>query len=188
MYIAIEGIDTSGKSTQIKNLKKLYPDAIVTKEPGASTIGATIRDMVLYQEVQSSTTEMFLFLADRAEHIHDVIKPNLENLIISDRSLVSGMAYATDVDNQSLALLNKIAVDDVMPDLVVILLLSEEELTHRLSQKESDKVESRGIEYLLNIQDRIVRAVQILGLEYIKIDASMAPEEITKTIQGLIDA
>jgi len=188
MYVAIEGVDTSGKSTQINSLKNIYKDAIFTKEPGASTIGATIRDMVLYQEVKSSMAEMFLFLADRAEHITDVIKPNLEErLIISDRSLVSGMAYASNIDNQSLALLNKIAVDNVMPDKVVILLLSEDELIRRLSQKQTDKVEARGVEYLLNIQDRILKAVQILGLDYIKINASMPQDEITKTIVGLID-
>jgi dTMP kinase len=187
MYIALEGIDTSGKSTQIDALKRIYKDAIFTKEPGASTIGATIRDMVLYQEVKSSVAEMFLFLADRAEHIEDIIKPNLDKLIISDRSLVSGMAYAKNIDNQSLALINKIAVDDIMPHKVILLLLNEDELIKRLSKKSSDNVELRGVEYLLEIQDRLQKAVQIFGLEYIKIDASKPQNEITNIIKGIID-
>ena len=85
MYIAIEGIDTSGKSTQISKLAKHFPDAIITKEPGATDIGKEIREMVLSARAKSKKAEFLLFLADRAEHIQEVIEPNLDKMIISNR-------------------------------------------------------------------------------------------------------
>ncbi|MEN8304472.1 MAG: dTMP kinase [Campylobacterota bacterium] len=78
MYIAIEGIDTAGKSTQIEAVSKNYPNAIVTKEPGATEVGKEIREMVLSAKAQSKKAEFLLFLADRAEHITEVIEPNIE--------------------------------------------------------------------------------------------------------------
>ena len=95
MYIALEGIDTAGKSTQIQALSKKFPDAIITKEPGATEIGKEIREMLLSARVESKKAEFLLFLADRAEHMLKVIEPNINTkMIISDRSAVSGVAYA----------------------------------------------------------------------------------------------
>ena len=94
MYIAIEGIDTAGKSTQIECLKSLFPEAVYTKEPGGTPAGIEIRSMVLHGELKSKMAELLLFLADRAEHTESIILPNINSLIISDRSAVSGIAYA----------------------------------------------------------------------------------------------
>lgn len=188
MYITIEGIDTAGKSTQIDALKTHYSDAIFTKEPGGSEIGAKIRELVLYGDIKSKRAEMFLFLADRAEHIESVIKPNRENLIISDRSVVSGIAYAMDDKNIDMLIeLNKIATDNILPDIAFILTLDIETLKYRLSQKESDSIESRGIDYLLNIQANLITASRKLGIKTIEIDASQNIEEITQTIIKTIE-
>lgn len=62
MYIAIEGIDTAGKSTQIKALSKYFPNAIITKEPGATEIGKEIREMVLSARTKAKKTEFYSFL------------------------------------------------------------------------------------------------------------------------------
>lgn len=186
MYIAIEGIDTAGKSTQIKALREAYPNAILTKEPGATAIGVEIREMVLSAKTKSKKAEFLLFLADRAEHIAEVIEPNRDtNMIISDRSAVSGVAYALvqgDISKQELVQLNNFATNGIYPQKVFLLRLTKEELEQRLSQKELDGIELRGSEYLLNIQDAIVQATQLLGLELVTIDASLKREEITKLI------
>lgn len=63
MYIAIEGIDTAGKSTQIAKLAQKYKDAIVTKEPGGTEIGQEIRSMVLSAKAQSKKAEFLLFFS-----------------------------------------------------------------------------------------------------------------------------
>ena len=185
MYIAIEGIDTAGKSTQISNLSKHFPNAIITKEPGATDIGKEIRDMVLSARAKSKKAEFLLFLADRAEHIKEVIEPNLSKMIISDRSAVSGVAYALvqeEISEKALVHLNNFATNGIYPQKVFLLKLTKEELEFRLSQKELDGIELRGAEYLLRIQDAIIEATKLLNLELIEVDATKSREEITKEI------
>ncbi|WP_373071064.1 dTMP kinase [Sulfurimonas sp.] len=185
MYIAIEGIDTAGKSTQISELKKNYPDAVITKEPGATEIGKEIREIVLSARAQSKKAEFLLFLADRAEHLKEVIEPNLDKMIISDRSAVSGVAYALiqgEISKEDLVSLNNFATNNTYPEKVFLLRLTKEELEYRLSQKELDGIELRGSEYLLNIQDAIIEAAKLLNLELVEIDATKKIDEITKEI------
>ncbi len=191
MYIAIEGIDTAGKSTQITALKNAYPDAIITKEPGGTTIGVQIRSLVLSAKAQSKKAEFLLFLADRAEHIKEVIKPNLDKMIISDRSAVSGVAYALtqgEISKTDLVHLNRFATDGIYPQKVFLLKLTKEELEYRLSQKELDGIELRGSEYLLAIQDAIVDAAKLLDIELIEIDATEEIETIKNKILDNINS
>jgi len=191
MYIIIEGIDTAGKSTQVNNVAHHFKDAIVTKEPGGTAVGAKIRELVLFHEIKSATAEALLFLADRAEHIESIIKPNLHKTIISDRSLISGIAYAYVAKKfslETLVELNNFACDEVMPDLAFILKMSEEELSARLSQKKHDVIESRGINYLLEIQEALISAVKATKINYHIIDASKNIEEITNEIVTIIKA
>jgi len=186
MYIAIEGIDTAGKSTQIQALQKHFPDALITKEPGATEIGKEIREMVLSAKAKSKKTELLLFLADRAEHVHTCIQPNLQTqLIISDRSAVSGVAYALSQGTttaEELLFLNNFATDGLYPHKVFLLKMTQEELEYRLSQKELDGIELRGSEYLLNIQSQLIEAAKLLDIELVEIDATLNPEAITKII------
>ena len=185
MYIAIEGIDTAGKSTQIARLSEAYPDAVITKEPGATKIGERIRDIVLSGEVQSAKAEFLLFLADRAEHMQEVVSPNLDKLVISDRSVVSGVAYAMvqeSISQTAILHLNRFATDGNYPQILFLLQLSEKELSFRLSQKELDGIELRGIAYLLGIQDALIEAAKLLEIELVIIDASNPIENITEEI------
>lgn len=190
MYIAIEGIDTAGKSTQIQALTDKFPEAIITKEPGGTQIGHEIRSMVLSAQAQSKKAEFLLFLADRAEHIQEVIKPNFEKMIISDRSAVSGIAYALvqgDIQSDELIALNNFATDSIYPQKIFLLLLSQEELTYRLSQKELDGIELRGVHYLLKIQNALIEAAKLLNIELILIDATQDIDTITQEILSNIN-
>ncbi|MBU0721573.1 dTMP kinase [bacterium] len=191
MYFAIEGIDTAGKSTQINNISKHFPHAVITKEPGATEIGKEIREMVLSAKAKSKKAEFLLFLADRAEHIKEVIEPNIgKNMIISDRSAVSGVAYALiqgEISKKDLVELNNFATNSIYPQKVFLLRLSKEELQYRLSQKELDGIELRGSEYLLKIQDAIIEAAHLLGLELVTIDAGKSINEITQEILNNIN-
>ena len=189
MYVAIEGIDTAGKSTQIECLKSLFPKATYTKEPGGTPVGVEIRSMVLHGELKSKIAELLLFLADRAEHTESIILPNINSLIISDRSAVSGVAYALvqDIcDIDTLVSLNTLATGGKLPDKVFILKLSSKELANRLSQKEHDVIESRGMDYLLSIQDALIKASEALGVQTFVIDASQSIDTITNEIASLI--
>jgi dTMP kinase len=185
MYIAIEGIDTAGKSTQISELSKNFPDAIITKEPGGTKVGKEIRDIVLSARTKSKKAEFLLFLADRAEHIKEVIQPNLDKMIVSDRSVVSGVAYALiqgEISETAIVHLNRFATDGIYPDKVFLLKLTKEELEFRLSQKKLDGIELRGSQYLLKIQDAIIKAAELLNLELVTIDATKKINEIAEEI------
>lgn len=190
MYIAIEGIDTAGKSTQIQRLKEHFRDAVTTKEPGGTEVGKEIREIVLSARAQSKKAEFLLFLADRAEHIKEVVEPNRDKLIISDRSAVSGVAYALiqgEIEKKDLVSLNNFATGGIYPSKIFLLRLTKEELEFRLSQKELDGIELRGSEYLLNIQEAIIEAAKLLDLELIIIDATKKIDTITSEILNNIN-
>ena len=187
MYLVLEGIDTAGKSTQLDILKKKYPQAIFTKEPGGTQIGSKIRTMVLSGEAKSKIAEMLLFLADRAEHTEVVIKPNLDKMIISDRGFVSGMAYAKDFDLTIVTMLNNIALDEIYPNKLIMLELQPEELEKRLNSKVIDGIESRGIEYLLDIQSRMKSIINDLDIDALIIDANKPIDEIARKIEEFIN-
>lgn len=187
MYVVIEGIDTAGKSTQLDILKEKYTDAIFTKEPGGTEIGIKLRQMALNGEAKSKIAEMFLFLADRAEHIEEIVKPNKTKMVISDRSVISGIAYASNLPLEVVVSLNLIATDNVLPSHIILLELSKDELTKRLGNKEHDSIESRGIDYLLEIQERMKKTVEMLNLNHLFIDASLDITQIAKKVEEFIN-
>ncbi|MDK9693074.1 MAG: dTMP kinase [Sulfurimonas sp.] len=185
MYIAIEGIDTAGKSTQIERLRTHFPEAIITKEPGGTEAGKEIREIVLSAKTKSKKAEFLLFLADRAEHMKEVVEPNIDKMIISDRSVVSGVAYALiqgEISETAILHLNRFATGGVYPQKVFLLSLTKEELIFRLSQKKLDGIELRGEEYLLKIQEALITAAKLLNIELVVIDATKNIDTITQEI------
>ncbi len=187
MYVAIEGIDTSGKSTQIQALKFFLKKAIFTFEPGATNLGAKLREILLRDSIQlDSRAEMLLFLADRAQHANEILKSHANNLIISDRSLISGMAYARDFNFDTLKTFNLFATQGILPNKVIILELQKDDLQKRLNSKGNDKIEQRGLEYLLSLQERIKSITQKLSLEHHIIDANLPKDSITTEIIDFI--
>ncbi|MEO1924033.1 MAG: dTMP kinase [Nautiliaceae bacterium] len=186
MYIAIEGIDTAGKSTQIELLKKEFPKAVFIKEPGFTELGQKLRKIIFEDEI-TKKAELFLFLADRAETVEKVIKPNLYKLIISDRSVISGIAYALEFfDFDMLVNLNRFATEGIFPNFVFILTLDKETLKKRLSQKKHDNIEKRGIEYLLNIQQNMIDTCNRLEIPYQLIPADLSEEAVNFRIKKAI--
>ena len=187
MYVVIEGVDTAGKSTQLEILSNKFTEAVFTKEPGGTEIGVKLRQMALNGEAKSKIAEMFLFLADRAEHIEEIVKPNQNKMVISDRSVISGISYAKDLPLEIVTTLNLIATANILPTHVILLELSVEELTKRLGSKTNDSIESRGIDYLIEIQHRMKQTVELLNLNHIYIDASLSIEEIAQKIEDFIN-
>ena len=191
MYIVFEGIDTAGKSTQVALLQDKLSNALTTKEPGGTPFGMTIREIVLHDESLDHLTELLLFLADRREHFVKVVQPALQKgqTLISDRSFISGVAYA--LSNQSLSLeellaLNALTLDDQLPEAVVLFDIPKETLMERLGAKEIDGIEKRGIEYLLSVQKSLIEVTKHLNLKHIIVDASQSIESIHKQIINFI--
>ena len=190
MYVLFEGVDTSGKSTQLDLLHQHYPEAIITKEPGGTALGMTLRELILHQGVHSHKTELFLFLADRSEHYHDIILPHREKMIFSDRGLISGIAYALanhpSYDMDFLITLNRFALDGTLPDKVIYLQTNEALIQERMGEKNEDMIEKRGIDYLLKIQSIMIEVLDTLNIDYITIDASQTKEVIHQKIREFI--
>ncbi len=190
MYCLFEGVDTCGKTTQIELLRQSFPDAVITKEPGGTPLGRTLRSLILHEGVRSYRSELFLFLADRAEHYQEVIAPNKEKLILSDRGFVSGIAYALanhpDLKIDFLIEQNLFALEGTLPDRIFLFKTTASLIAERLESKSEDRIERRGIDYLLRVQELMETVVQKMALPYLMIDASESIETIHQhIIKGL---
>lgn len=185
MYILFEGVDTCGKSTQIDLIKERHPEVLITKEPGGTVFGAKAREILLHDRLSSKRAELLLFLADRAEHYEEVIKPNSDRLILSDRGFISGIGYALangDFDFETLVKLNRFALEDQLPDKVILFLIDMQTLQERTSQKELDGIELRGLEYLLRVQEHMRESILRLEIPHLFIDATDDISTIHTTI------
>jgi len=183
MVVLFEGIDTCGKTTQIELLAQKYPDMITTKEPTDK-----FREILLSGKL-SKRAELLLFLADRAEHYAKIIAPNSQHTIISDRGFVSGIAYALangDHDFDQLLSLNQFALENNLPDKIVLFITTLETLKARLGEKSLDGIELRGLEYLMNVQANMQQVLKALDIEYILIDANDSIENIHQHISDFI--
>jgi len=145
-WIAFEGLDGCGKSTQARILAEKL-GAVLTREPGSSEVGERIREVLLHQAGEiSGRCEVLLFAADRAEHIETVVRPGLEQgrIVVSDRSVWSSAIYQGI--GRGLGVENVLAVNDwgsdgVFPDIVVYL-RTRPGVLEGLENK--DRIESAG--------------------------------------------
>ena len=189
MYVLFEGIDTCGKSTQIEMIDKVFDNTILTKEPGGTTFGVQAREILLQDSLSSKRAELLLFLADRAEHYEQIIKPNKNKLILSDRGFLSGIGYALandDFEFNHLVELNKFALEEHFPELIFLFITNMETLTKRMGEKKLDGIELRGLEYLLNVQEHMKNSLEKLKIPYVLIDATDTIENIHKIITNRI--
>lgn len=137
MFITFEGIEGSGKTTQIKLLYdfliKNGQTAVITREPGGTNIGRQIRAILLNPENNAikPLTELLLYTADRAQHINEIIKPALDKnkIVLCDRYFDATIAYqgfARGLDSELIKQLHKTVFDDLKPDLTLLLDLEPE--------------------------------------------------------------
>jgi len=190
MYILFEGIDTCGKSTQIALLAQKFNDIVVTKEPGGTKFGIKAREILLADSLASKRAELLLFLADRAEHYEEVVEPNKDKVVISDRGFLSGIGYALangDFDFDELVLLNRFALNGHFPDKIILFVTTMKTLQQRTSEKELDGIELRGLEYLINVQNKMHESLQKLGIDYLEVDATQSIETIHQKILSYLE-
>jgi dTMP kinase len=142
VFICIEGLDGSGKTTQAELLtERLYKsyNAVYTSELSHGKTGTFIRECCLYEEKRLPTAaEALLFAADRIEHVENEIKPALAEgkLVICDRYIYSSLAYQGSA-GLSLAWIKKINSYALKPDFAVFIDVSPEEVLERLQRKKS---------------------------------------------------
>jgi dTMP kinase len=191
MYIIFEGIDTCGKTTQIDLIAKDFRDVVITREPGGTHFGKIAREILLSNSINSKRAELLLFLADRAEHYTQVISPNRDKLILSDRGFLSGIGYALangDFNFDHLIELNKFALEDNFPDLIIFFETNIETLTKRTQAEDKtlDGIELRGLKYLMNVQKYMSQSLKKLDIPYLLIDATKDIKSIHQSIYSRI--
>ena len=132
MFITFEGIEGSGKTTQIERLlpvlRERGHDCLFTREPGATGIGQKIRAILLDAANKEMTplAELLLYGADRAQHVHEVIRPALaaKKLVVSDRffdATTVYQGYARGFDLTLIERIHRLVIGDLRPDLTVVL-------------------------------------------------------------------
>ncbi|MFA7099983.1 MAG: dTMP kinase [Eubacteriales bacterium] len=131
MFITLEGIEGSGKTTQAKHIvdyfKSIGEYCVLTREPGGTTIGKQIRSIVLNPASgnMDSTTELLLYVADRVQHINELIKPALAEgkVVICDRYADATVAYqgfARGLDIDLIEQLHKLVINKITPDMTLL--------------------------------------------------------------------
>jgi dTMP kinase len=135
MFITLEGIEGSGKTTQIRHLKTYFESrgyrCLVTREPGGTVIGEKIRSIVLNPQNRDLVppAELLLYMADRAQHIHSLIQPALAGgrIVLCDRYFDATLVYqgfARGLDIRLIENLHALLFDDLKPNVTLLLDLS----------------------------------------------------------------
>lgn len=152
-YIAFEGAEACGKSTQAALLAERL-DAVLTRETGGTSVGARLREILHDNAVTDLTprAEALMTAADRAQHLAEVVEPALAagRNVVSDRSLYSTLAYqgyGRELAVEELTIINDWAIDTRWPDLVIFLDTPDELIEQRLSDRQLDRFESAGDEF-----------------------------------------
>lgn len=161
-FITFEGIDGCGKTTQMnlltEYLEKQGYEVVLTREPGGKGLGEKIREILLnYDGDVSSNAEAFLFLADRAQNIENIVVPAVESgkIVLCDRhtdSTIAYQGYGRGVDIERLTLLNEIATGGKKPDLTIVFDIDIETSMARVG-KEKDRMESAGLEFFNKVRN-----------------------------------
>ena len=166
IFITFEGIDGSGKTTQIELLNSFLKqsgfDVVLTREPGGTDIGDKIRKILLdSKNIQMSyRAETLLFLASRAELVSKVIQPSLNQgkIIICDRFFDSTIAYqgiARQLGAEKILDMSLWATENIIPDLTFLLSIDVWECENRLKngKKKKDRIEKEEIDFKSKIQE-----------------------------------
>ncbi|MBH5335736.1 dTMP kinase [Streptomyces pactum] len=196
-FIALEGGDGAGKSTQVEALAEWIRgkghEVVVTREPGATALGKRLRSILL--DVSSAgishRAEALLYAADRAEHVASVIRPALERgaVVISDRYIDSSVAYqgaGRDLAPTEIARISRWATDGLVPHLTVLLDVSPEAARERFTEA-PDRLESEPAEFHQRVRAGFLALAAAAPGRYLVVDAGQLPEAVTTAVRHRLD-
>lgn len=201
LFITLEGMDGCGKSTQLEMLARALKsrgiDVIITREPGGTPAGESVRDL-LNSEASvgiAPITELFLIASARAQHVAELIKPNVAagKIVVSDRytdSTVAFQGYGRGLDLSMIDRINELATGGVRPDLTILFDLDPEIARSRLNTRPTDgwlgAVDEERPEFhacvrqgYLNLADREADRIRV-------VEASGSPEETHAKVMSLV--
>ena len=194
LLIVFEGVEGSGKTTQTQilcnKLESVYQRAITTREPGGTTSGELIRNIILDQEDLTPMSELYLFNAARSLLIEQLVIPQLreEIHVIMDRFIYSTMAYQSygrEIPLQTVKTINDIASHQVVPDVIVLLDIPPQKALSRRPNPR-DRFEREALDFQTKIRDGYLAMAHENPRDWIIIDADLAPDQIAEIVWGKI--
>ena len=197
MFINFEGIDKSGKSTQISllvdYLKQKGYEVVQTCEPGGTRLGEKIERILLEPSTKeiSGISELFLYLADRAEHVEKIIKPALEKgkIVISDRFADATIAYqghGRELDIPWIEELNKRVTHGLSPDITFLLDISPNLAQKRSGSEGKDRIENEKISFHQKVRQGYLKLAKRHAERIKVINGEGSVEEIQLTIRKIL--
>ena len=197
LFITLEGIEGSGKSTNIKVINNYLNDKninyINTREPGGSEVGDQLRNILLNTEKKlSNQTELLLMLADRVNHIETLIQPNLEKgiTVISDRFMDSSYAYQGGGREMGLDTITKIidGLNIIQPNLTLLFDLPVEMALERARKRSKlDRFESEDYDFHQRIRETYLFLAEEDSERIKIIDASKGIEEVESQVRKILE-
>jgi dTMP kinase len=192
LFVTIEGIDRSGKTTQARRLvDALGDDALLVREPGGTPAGERIRDLVKDPDADiSARTEALLFAAARAELVDAVIRPALEDrrVVVSDRYLDSSLAYqghARGLGEDEVRRLNEWATGGLRPDLTVLLRIDPADAAARAGA--GDRFEDEGLDLQRRVADAYEQLAAAAPERWQAIDATRSEAQVHADVVALVE-
>ncbi|NJQ07652.1 dTMP kinase [Streptomyces lonarensis] len=196
-FIAIEGGDGAGKSTQVEALARWVRDkgheVVVTREPGATAVGQRLRSILLdvANDGLSHRAEALLYAADRAEHVESVVRPALARgaVVISDRYVDSSVAYqgvGRDLSATEIARISRWATGGLVPQLTLLLDISPETARERFTEA-PDRMEQQSAEFHQRVRAGFLSLAAADPGRYLVIDAGQDAESVTSTARHRLD-
>ncbi|MGW1785708.1 dTMP kinase [Streptomyces sp. NPDC002143] len=196
-FIALEGGDGAGKSTQAEALAEWIRakghEVVLTREPGATPVGKRLRSILL--DVSSAglshRAEALLYAADRAEHVDTVVRPALERgaVVITDRYIDSSVAYqgaGRDLSPTEIARISRWATNGLVPHLTVLLDVSPEAARERFTEA-PDRLESEPAEFHARVRSGFLTLAAADPGRYLVVDAAQEPEAVTAVVRHRLD-
>ncbi|MCE1179637.1 MAG: dTMP kinase [Micrococcales bacterium] len=196
LFIAFEGGDGAGKSTQVRMLAEVLRRAgrevLLTRQPGGTPLGGQLRDMVLHGGHVAARAEALIFAADKAQHVEELIRPALEQgqAVITDRYTDSSVAYqgaGRDLGAKEIHDLQMWAVDGLVPDLTVIVDISPEEGRRRRGEVH-DRLESEADDFHAAVRAHFLDLAAAAPQRYLVVDGTAAPEAIHAQIVARLES
>lgn len=193
-FVALEGGDGVGKSTQARLLREwlgdeLGHDVLVTSEPGGTPAGTRMREVLLHGDALDARSEALLFAADRAHHVATVVRPALERgaVVVSDRYMDSSIAYqgaGRALDGDEVEQLSRWGTRGLVPDVTVVLDLAPDVGRGRLS--DTDRLESEPDSFHTTVRERFLQLARRHPRRYVVVDASAEPADVHTQIREQI--
>lgn len=185
MFITFEGPEGSGKTTLIgklaESLRAQGRDVVVTREPGAGPFGSEIRRLLLESGELPPTSELFLFLADRACHVAQIVRPALERgaIVLCDRYTDSTLAYqgyGRGFDRELLRRLNAMATRELVPTMTFLLDLPPAEGLARLTRK--DRLDAEALDFHERVRAGFLAEADRAPHRFVIVDATRCAEVV----------